>query len=78
MEIKDVVYKEISDLAGFSIDDIKEDSDFVNDLVMDSLDVLELIMKIESRLNISINEEKLDIENLTVNSILKLIEDEQV
>jgi len=40
-------------------DDIKDDSDFVEDLEMDSLDMMELVIEIEKKLNLSIDNEKL-------------------
>ncbi len=40
-------------------DDIKDDSDFVEDLEMDSLDMMELVIEVEKKLSISIDNEKL-------------------
>jgi len=78
MEIKKVVYKEISELMGIHIEDIKDSSHLVNDLEMDSLDVVELLMFIENKLNITIDDEKFGTTIPTVENLIKFIEDEQV
>lgn len=54
-------------------DEIKDDSDFVEDLEMDSLDMMELVIEIEKKLDLSIDNEKLaDIHNM--NDLMALIE----
>ncbi|MEX1378041.1 MAG: phosphopantetheine-binding protein [Eubacteriales bacterium] len=40
-------------------DEIKDDSDFVEDLEMDSLDMMELVIEIEKKLGLTIDNEKL-------------------
>ena len=53
-------------------DEIKDTSDFVEDLEMDSLDMMELVIEVEKKLGISIDNEKLaDIHNM--NDLMALI-----
>lgn len=53
-------------------DEIKDTSDFVEDLEMDSLDMMELVIEVEKKLSVSIDNEKLaDIHNM--NDLMALI-----
>ena len=54
-------------------DEIKDTSDFVEDLEMDSLDMMELVIEVEKKLSITIDNEKLaDIH--CMNDLMALIE----
>ncbi len=56
--------------------EITMDTSFVEDLEADSLDVVELIMAIESEFNISVEDE--DVENIkTVGDVVNYISDHQ-
>ena len=69
-KIKEVVAEQLD----CNLDEIKEDSKFVEDLGADSLDVVELVMALEEEFDIEIPDE--DAEGiLTVADALKYIED---
>jgi len=56
------VRKVIAELLGASIDSVRDDADFVDDLGADSLDCLELVMGLEKEFGIEIPDE--DVEKL--------------
>jgi acyl carrier protein len=69
-KIKEVVAEQLD----CNLDEIKEDSKFIEDLGADSLDVVELVMALEEEFDIEIPDE--DAEGiLTVADALKYIED---
>jgi acyl carrier protein len=69
-KIKEVVAEQLD----CNLDEIKEDSKFIEDLGADSLDVVELVMALEEEFDIEIPDE--DAESiLTVADALKYIED---
>lgn len=54
-------------------DEITDTADFVEDLEMDSLDMMELVIEIEKKLTISVDNDKLaDIHNM--NNLMALLE----
>ena len=57
MDIKEIVYEEIK--KAFGITELSEDMNLYDDLALSSLDALEMIGRLEERLNIEINEEVL-------------------
>lgn len=72
--IQDKIKKMISDevLVGVSVDDIGDDASLISDLNLDSIQMLSLITGLESEFNIMLDEEDLDLENLS--SVNKLAE----
>ncbi len=66
MDTKDIknfeseVKKIISERMGLNIDQIKNESHFLNDLGMDSLDAVELIMNLEEKLGVIIPDEMME------------------
>jgi acyl carrier protein len=56
MKIKSV----IAERAGKSVSDIRDDASFIEDLGLDSLDLVDMIMKLEEEFGISIPDEDLD------------------
>jgi acyl carrier protein len=56
MKIKSV----IAEKAGKSVSDIRDDTSFIEDLGLDSLDLVDMIMKLEEEFGISIPDEDLD------------------
>jgi acyl carrier protein len=56
MKIKSV----IAEKAGKSVSDIRDDASFIEDLGLDSLDLVDMIMKLEEEFGISIPDEDLD------------------
>ncbi len=68
-EVKEVVAEQLN----VNVDEIKEESKFVEDLGADSLDVVELIMELEEKFDIEIPDS--EAENIaTVGDAIKYIE----
>ena len=59
-------------VVGVSVDDIGDDASLISDLNLDSIQMLSLITGLESEFNIMLDEEDLDLENLS--SVNKLAE----
>ena len=72
-EIADKVKDILSELLSIEKDDIVEDSNFVSDLHADSLDSVEIIMEVEDKFNISIEDNKAEMV-FNVKSLIDLIE----
>ena len=68
-----MIEKIVADVVGCDLDLVKDDSNFVDDLGYDSLNVVELIMQIEEEYDIEMPDE--DVEELhTVKSLKDYIE----
>ena len=68
-KVREVVVEQLS----VSLDEVKEDSKFVEDLGADSLDVVELVMALEEKFDIEIPDE--DAEKIVnVSDAMKFIE----
>ena len=68
-EIKAIIAKELE----IKVEEIHNNDEFIETLCADSLDMVELAMKLEERYNISVPDE--DLKNLiTVNDIIKYVE----
>ena len=73
MSLEDDVKKIVSEKLSVSIDEVKSDSNFIDDLKADSLDIVELGMAFEDKFGVSIPDE--DYEKLrTVSDAVKYIE----
>ena len=67
------IKKIVSEQLGVKEEEVKEESNFVEDLGADSLDVVELVMALEEEFNIDIPDE--ESENLkTVKDVMEFIE----
>lgn len=73
MDIKEIVFEEIK--KTFGITEISEDMNIYDDLALSSLDALEMIGRLEERLNIEIDEEVLG-EVSTLEDFIQAIEKE--
>ena len=72
MSTEDRVKKIVSDQLGKSLDEIQNDSSFVDDLGADSLDTVELVMALEEEFDLEIADE--DAEKIsTVNEAVEYI-----
>ena len=54
MSVEDRVKKIVSDQLGVSMDEVQNDSSFVDDLGADSLDTVELVMALEEEFDLSL------------------------
>jgi len=73
MAILDDVKEVVAEQLNVNVDEIKEESKFVDDLGADSLDVVELVMALEEKFDIEIPDE--DAEKIaTVADAVKFIE----
>lgn len=72
--ILEKVKKMIADQLCISMDEIKEESDIMEDLGADSLDIVELLMSFEDEFKVSIPDEKVS-ELKTVGQVVKAIEE---
>ena len=58
IELENKAMQIIADLVSISIDEVKIESSFINDLHFDSLDAVELTMTMEDEFNIDIHDEE--------------------
>ena len=73
MELQEKIVKLISDATKVDAANIKAETSFVDDLNLDSLDMVELMMKMEDEFGVEIPED--DTENLkTIGDITKYLE----
>ena len=72
MSVEDRVKKIVSEQLGVALDEVQNDSSFVDDLGADSLDTVELVMALEEEFDLDIADE--DAENIaTVNDAIEYI-----
>lgn len=62
----------IANQLGISIEDINDDDDILDDLMADSLDVVEMVMEVEETFGIQVSDEQL-IENRRVGEICEML-----
>ena len=78
MEVFEMVFEKVRDLVaeqlGISKDSITKDSNIVDDLGADSLDVIEMLMTLEDEYGITIPDEKIN-QVKTISQIVALIEE---
>ena len=72
-EIKKIIYNTIVDQLGVKVEDINDTSSFANDLGADSLDAVEVTMKLEEEFNIDIPDEELEKDDLKVSDVIDYI-----
>ncbi|MCD6172326.1 MAG: acyl carrier protein [Sulfurimonas sp.] len=68
-DIKEVVVEQLS----VSVDEVKDDAKFVEDLGADSLDVVELVMALEEKFDIEIPDDEAE-KIQTLNDVVAYIE----
>ena len=73
MSVEDRVKKIVSDQLGVSMDEVQNDSSFVDDLGADSLDTVELIMEFEKEFDMQIPDDEAE-SMKTVGEAIKYIE----
>jgi len=57
-EVAGKVKKVIADQLGLSVDEVKSEASFLNDLGADSLDIVEMVMTLEEEFNTEISDEE--------------------
>ena len=74
-EIRNVLFEAFQRAKGKQIDlsGIRDDTNLVNDLGLDSLDMIETVWEIEKKFDISIKEDQLK-SLATVSEVIKLVE----
>lgn len=72
-QIEEIVIDIISNQSGISKDKLSNEANLQTDINLDSLDIVEIVMELEDRLGISINEEHLE-KFVTINNIVDYIE----
>ena len=76
MELNDKVMKLVSEATKVELSNIKPDTSFIDDLNLDSLDMVELMMKMEDEFGIEIPEE--DTEKLkTIKDVTNYLKSKQ-
>ena len=69
-EVKEIVVEQLS----VESEEVTEDASFIDDLGADSLDIVELVMALEEKFNLSISDD--DAEKLkTLNDVVKYIDE---
>ena len=80
--VEERLYEIIAESLSVSVDDIKSDSSFIDDLDADSLDVVEMIMAMESEFSSDGNDLEISDEEaegiITVADALKFLDDKGI
>ncbi len=72
-QIKTIICNEV--LVGLSADDIGDDASLISELAMDSIQILALITGVESEFGFTLEDEDLDMDNLSsVNRIADFVQ----
>lgn len=75
--MKDRILEIIAEQFHVNVEDLEEDTNFVDDLNVDSIELLELVMAIEDELDIELDDEIL--ENITtVGDVLDFIDEKNI
>ncbi len=69
-KLKEIIANQLS----VSIEDIHDDDDIMDDLMADSLDIVEMVMEVEDTFNIQVSDEQL-IENRRVGDICEMLKE---
>lgn len=60
MNVKETIESVLTDMLGVGSDEVTPEATLKNDLGADSLDVVEIVMECEKRLNIAISDSQMD------------------
>tara|TARA_B100001971_G_scaffold215182_1_gene259197 strand:+ start:141613 stop:141846 length:234 start_codon:yes stop_codon:yes gene_type:complete len=74
MEIQEKVIKIVSDATKVDAGNIKADTNFIDDLNLDSLDMVEMMMKMEEEFGVEIPEDKTE-DLKTINDVTNFLKD---
>ena len=73
-KMSEIVYKVIQDVLTNDIDKIKPESKLIDDLGADSLTAVEIVMELEKKLGIEIDDSKIE-KIVTIQDIINIVED---
>ena len=71
--MSEIVYKVIQDVLTNAIDKIKPESKLIDDLGADSLTAVEIVMELEKKLGIEIDDSKIE-KIVTIQDIINIVE----
>ena len=71
--MSEIVYKVIQDVLTNDIDKIKPESKLIDDLGADSLTAVEIVMELEKKLGIEIDDSKIE-KIVTIQDIINIVE----
>ena len=74
METKEQIISILADKLGYNKSEINEKQDFINDLGTDSLDIVEIIIEVEKKFGLKIEDEEVD-EIKTVGDLIQKVEE---
>ena len=74
METKEQIISILADKLGYEKSEINENQDFINDLGTDSLDIVEIIIEVEKKFGLKIEDEEVD-EIKTVGDLIQKVEE---
>ena len=69
-KLKEIIAKQLN----LNIEDINDDDDIMDDLMADSLDVIEMVVEVEETFGIQVSDEQL-IENRRIGDICKMLKE---
>ena len=73
--MKDQLQQIIREIAGRSLDDISLKTDFVEDIQFESIEMIDLMIKVEREFHLKFTEDDLDMSNFrTFGALLNLLE----
>ena len=72
--MSEIVYKVIQDVLTDDISKIKPESKLIDDLGADSLTAVEIVMELEKKLGIEIDDSKIE-KIVTIQDIINIVED---
>ena len=72
--MSEIVYKVIQDVLTNDIDKIKPESKLIDDLGADSLTAVEIVMELEKKLGIEIDDSKIE-KIVTIQDIINIVDD---
>jgi acyl carrier protein len=76
MEIQDKVIKIVSEATKVDASNIKSETNFIDDLNLDSLDMVEMMMKMEEEFGVEIPEDKTE-DLKTINDVANFLKTAQ-
>lgn len=74
METKEQIINILADKLGYEKSEINENQNFINDLGTDSLDIVEIIIEVEKKFGLKIEDEEVD-EIKTVGDLIQKVEE---